>query len=215
MTKRNGNRTMENNGTHIIQSREFREAWIKKIKDICIRESMHTGIYPSITIAQTILESATGTSNLAVNYYNFVGISMPSICIDNKVSFWDGSEYICKNYKSWADFTQAGDSDSGFELCIKYYGRNFWVTEMYALNGVLNHISSGLTTEEGRADAMVQLEQLARIYAPQIDGNCRYRETLFNIIETYDLWKCDEEFLSLGGWKGISPYWRGIPLHLD
>ena len=206
---------MGSTGTYIKQSREFREAWIKKIKDVCIHESMHTGIYPSIIIAQTILESFTGTSNLAVNHYNFVGISMPRICIDNKVSFWDGSDYICKNYKSWADFTQAGDSDSGFELCIKYYGRNFWVTDMYALTGVLSHISSGLTPEEARVDAMVQLEQLARTYAPQIDGNFCYQENLAHIIEAYDLWKCDEEFLSLGGWKGISPYRRGVPLHLD
>lgn len=185
------------------------EKWIKKVKDVCIEESVHTGIYPSIIIAQTILESFAGTSDLAVNHYNFTGMNMPEELLGQEVTFWDGQVYRRKNHvfdRSWADYTQAGDCDSGFILCIRHYGWNIWATDSYAENGVLDHISAGLSFSEARADAKTQMHQLVSIYAPIWDNNEGYEEMLLTIIDEYNLWECDKEFLLLGGWNGNSPY---------
>lgn len=185
------------------------QAWIEKIKDICIEEGQHVGIYPSIIIAQTILESGGGTSNLGKNHYNLVGMSMGTSHVGETVTFWDGSTYTKANYvsnRSWADFTQAGDFDAGIVMCIRYYGRNFWATSAYGNAGVLNHISAGLSAQEAQEDAKKQLSEIQPVYAPSSDGNAGYQENILKIIETYNLWSIDEEFLAAGGWDGTNPY---------
>ena len=184
-------------------------AWIETIKEDCIRESQHTGIYPSVMIAMTVLESYAGTSNLAVNHYNFLGMTMPEHLVGKVAVFWDGSAYRRANYisnRSWADYTQAGDFRAGFVLCLRHYGMNFWATEAYEENGVLSHVSSGLSPAEAVKDAKLQLGQLVPIFAPEFDNNVGYEDEILSIIELYDLWKVDEAFLSRGGWNGVSHY---------
>lgn len=61
------------------QSRsEIRKAYIQKYKNIAIREMQEYGIPASITLAQGILESADGTSELAVEGNNHFGIKCHS-----------------------------------------------------------------------------------------------------------------------------------------
>ena len=78
----------------------------------------------------------------------------------------------------------------------------------YEKLGVLDHISSGLTASEAREDAIKQLIQLQNIYNPHpdLEGDLGYTLKLIHLIEQYDLWKFDEEFLELGGWDGTVPY---------
>ena len=183
--------------------------WIETIRESCIRESQHTGIYPSVILATTVLESHAGTSNLAVNHYNFFGMTMPEHLVGKVAVFWDGSTYRRANYisnRSWADYSQAGDFHAGFVLCLRHYGMNFWVTEAYEKNGVLSHISSELSPVEAVKDAKLQIRQLVPIFAPEFDNNVGYEDEILSIIELYDLWKVDETFLSRGGWNGVSPY---------
>ena len=183
--------------------------WIETIREICIRESQHTGIYRSVILATTVLESHAGTSNLAVNHYNFFGMTMPEHLVGKVAVFWDGSTYRRANYisnRSWADYSQAGDFYAGFVLCLRQYGMNFWVTEAYEKNGVLSHISSELSPVEAVKDAKLQIRQLVPIFAPEFDNNVGYEDEILSIIELYDLWKVDETFLSRGGWNGVSPY---------
>ena len=183
--------------------------WIKKIKDICIEEARHTGIYPSVMIAQTMLESASGTSNLAVNHFNVLGMTVLAETVGRKITFWDGSVYVKALYHSrmdWADYTQTGSFDKGIELCIRHYGWNMWNTKEYAKAGVLDHISCGLTFEEARIDAINQLYEIVPVYAPYDVVDCRYQKSIERIIETFDLWQYDREFLALGGWDGTVPY---------
>lgn len=184
--------------------------WIETIKESCIRESQHTGIYPPVIIAMSALESHAGTSNLAVNHYNFFGMTMPEQLVGRVAVFWDGSTYRRANYvsnRSWADYTQAGDPCAGFVLSLRHYGMNFWVTEAYGNNGVLSHVSSGLSPAEAAADAKLQSRQIATVYAPDCySNNVGYAERILSIIELYDLWKVNEEFLSRGGWNGAIPY---------
>ena len=51
-----------------------RKEFIRKYKHIAIREMERTGIPASITLAQGILESGCGESELAVNANNHFGI---------------------------------------------------------------------------------------------------------------------------------------------
>ena len=183
--------------------------WIEKLKETCIQEGLHTGIYPSIALAMTLLESDAGSSNLAINHYNIVGMSMPEHLVGTVAVFWDGSVYRRENYvsnRSWADYTQAGSFDAGIVLCIRHFGMNFWSTRIYGEKGVLSHISSGLTPKEAEEDALLQLRQLAPIYAPSCDNEINYEDTVSTIIADYDLFRYDREFLSRGGWDGTSPY---------
>lgn len=63
---------------------ESRKDFIRKYKHIAIREMERTGIPASITLAQGILESGCGESELAVNANNHFGIK----CHD-----WEGDTY--------------------------------------------------------------------------------------------------------------------------
>lgn len=63
------------------QTNPGREAYIEKYKDIAIRQMKRTGIPASIILAQACLESADGTSTLAVKGNNHFGI---------KCHEWDG-----------------------------------------------------------------------------------------------------------------------------
>ena len=194
----------------VLSERPCVREWISKISELCIIEGQHTGIYPSLIIAQTILESHAGTSNLARNHFNFFGMTMPAQIVGSTAVFWDGQTYTRANYvsnRSWADYTQAGDYDSGFVMSLRHYGMNFWLSRGYGEHGVLNHISKGLSVEAAKEDAKKQLTQIVAVYAPpQFADNNGYEEEILIIIEMYDLWIFDEIFLARGGWDGVSPY---------
>lgn len=64
---------------------ESRKEFIRKYKHIAIREMERTGIPASITLAQGILESGCGASELAVNANNHFGIK----CHNE----WEGPTY--------------------------------------------------------------------------------------------------------------------------
>ena len=65
---------------------ETRKEFIRKYKHIAIREMERTGIPASITLAQGILESGCGKSELAVNANNHFGIK----CHNG----WEGGTYF-------------------------------------------------------------------------------------------------------------------------
>ena len=193
---------MENNSNKRPEYKK-REAWIEKIRNLCMEESKHTGIYPSVTIAMSILESADGTSNLALNHYNFFGMTMKSE--GSVLIFWDGTSYQKKKATDgiYADYTQAGSYDAGFVMSLRHFGMNFWITGQYALNGVLDHVSKGLSKAAVRSDAIRQLKQIVPIYAP---GFLTYEAVIIKLIDNHELWKYDEEFVADGGWDGSAPY---------
>lgn len=190
-------------------SRSIIEEWIKKIKDVCIEEGLHTGIYPSNAIAISVAESNAGTTKLANKCYNFVGMTMPENWVGKTVTFWDGLIYKRENFvsnRSWANYSQAGSYDAGIKMCIRHFGWNFWATSLYKEAGVLNHISSKISLNDVKEDAKLQLKQIVSIYAPlSSPTNIGYEKSLLDIIDEYDLHKYDEEFLSLGGWNGLPP----------
>ena len=194
-----------------VKDRLNRE-WIKCLKNVCIQESLHTGIYPSVTVGIAILESFFGTSELAVNHYNFFGMTMHPCLLGNTITFWDGMNYTGAKVDGdicYADYTQAGDYGRGFLMSLRHFGFNFWATPQYGCTGVLNHISSGLTQEEARNDAIKQLIELQPIYDPheELEGDFIYTRDVMTLIDQYDLWEYDKRFLELGGWNGKVPYY--------
>ncbi len=64
-------------------------SYIKKFKDIAIREMQRSGIPASITLAQAIHESAWGNGKLALNSNNYFGIK----CKD----YWTGPTYYIED----------------------------------------------------------------------------------------------------------------------
>ncbi|MEG1737913.1 MAG: glucosaminidase domain-containing protein [Odoribacter sp.] len=70
--------------TTLHSTAESRKEFIHKYKQIAIREMERTGIPASITLAQGILESGCGESELAINANNHFGIK----CHD-----WEGATY--------------------------------------------------------------------------------------------------------------------------
>ena len=192
--------------------KEYTLEWIECLRYSVIQESLRTGIYPSVTMGIAILESAYGTSLLARKNYNFFGMTMHPGTTGKTITFWDGTSYIKAGCRYgdivYADYSQTGKYSSGFLLSLRHFGWNFWATPQYGRLGVLGHISSGLTASEARSDAIHQLIELEPVYDPHpdLEGDLRYVSAVLKLIDQYDLWKFDEEFLFRGGWDGTVPY---------
>lgn len=182
------------------------KAFIEWVAPIAIEEAHHTGIYPSLIIAQCIEEGGWGTSGLAKNYFNHVGIKGYPKNEGTSIEFWDDTTYTYKTCvmsgSHWMDFSGAGGKDDGLKACIRYYGRNFWITSCYGENGVLNHKSAGLSVEAAKKDALKQLSEYAPMYC---EGN-EYYDKIVSHCDKYNLWQYDEIFLKEGGWDGTVPY---------
>lgn len=186
------------------------EAFIQKAAPIAVEDGLHTGIFPSITIAQAIYEGGHGTSNLAKNYYNHFGMSAHEV--GQTITFWDGSSYVGESMTSssgrkWQSWASASSADEGLRFSILDHSRNFWKSKLpYIAAGVTSHISAGLSADQAKEEATKQLAELQPIYAPDSDGNSGYQKNVLNIIETYNLWQYDEEMIANGGWDGTNPY---------
>ena len=85
-----------------------RKEFIRKYKHIAIREMERTGIPASITLAQGILESGCGESELAVNANNHFGIKCHETWNGDTYTMDDDTRDECfRKYKnieqSWID----------------------------------------------------------------------------------------------------------------
>jgi len=80
--------------------------YISQYKDIAVAEMYRTGIPASIILAQGLLESQAGTSELAVNANNHFGIKCKS--------YWQGKTYYHKD----DDFDRKGNL---IHSCFRHY----------------------------------------------------------------------------------------------
>lgn len=134
------------------------DAYIQKYQDIAISEMHRTGVPASITLAQGILESASGTSKLAVKGRNHFGIKCTpdwsGRCIHRKTmkfrkytrvedSFRDHSNFLADrtrydflfrykktDYKKWAK----GLRKAGYARDRRYPKKLISLVERYKLN---------------------------------------------------------------------------------
>jgi LysM repeat protein len=121
--------------------RERAEAYILKYKDLAIAEMHRTGIPASITLAQGILESQFGESDLAVNANNHFGIKCKTEWTGQKTYHDDDQKQECfrvypsaeDSYKDHSNFLMTRDwyaflfkleptDDSGWAYGLKKAG---------------------------------------------------------------------------------------------
>ena len=150
------------------QSRNAKaEAYIKKYRDLAIKEMKRTGIPASITLAQGILESNSGQSRLAVKGNNHFGIKCHSEWKGRKIIHDDDKKNECfrkyrsayDSYKDHSDFIKKGQR---YAFLFEYKTTDYksWAKGLKKAN---------YATEK------------------------RYAELLIGIIENYELCKYDSK----------------------
>jgi LysM repeat protein len=103
--------------TTLHAQREKAEAYILKYKDLAIAEMQRTGIPASITLAQGVLESQFGESDLAVNANNHFGIKCKTEWTGQKTYHDDDLKKECfrvypsaeESYKDHSNFLMTRD----------------------------------------------------------------------------------------------------------
>ncbi|WP_170145413.1 N-acetylmuramoyl-L-alanine amidase [Ammoniphilus oxalaticus] len=158
--------------------------FINKLAPFAVKHGKASGVLPSLIIAQGILESARGTSDLAVNANNLFGIK--------KGSGWDGPVYTKQSPEHLpngeiiypvSEFRKYPSYEGAvIDLCHKYTHGTGWESfNRYA--GVLNQSDYRKATQAVK-DAG---------YATDVN----YPAKLNDLIERYDLTKYDKEVESV------------------
>ncbi|MEL7159464.1 MAG: glucosaminidase domain-containing protein, partial [Bacteroidota bacterium] len=154
---------------------EDQERYIRRYKDIAIREMERSGVPASIKLAQGILESDSGKSSLANSANNHFGIKCGSA--------WKGDEY----YKKDDDYDQNGRL---IKSCFRKY-RNAdasFVAHSEFLRDPKKSFRYGFLFRLDPTDYEGWAEGLRRAgYAT----NPRYPQLLIGIIERYNLQQYD------------------------
>lgn len=148
------------------------EDYIEKYRDMAIEEMHRSGVPASITLAQGILESGSGNSQLAVNAKNHFGIK----CHKG----WDGKTYYVKD----DDYDEEGNL---MKSCFRSYNS---VAESFA-----DH--SEFLKTRSRYDFLFELR--SNDYKGWAHGlkragyatNPEYGNILIRIIERYELYQYD------------------------
>jgi LysM repeat protein len=147
-------------------------AYIEKFKDLAVREMQRVGIPASITMAQGLVESGAGQSELAVNAHNHFGIK--------KGSNWTGGVYYVKDddyangvlvpspfrvyasdddsYKGHSDFLRGGQRYASLFL-LKPTDYKGWAQGLLA---------AGYATEPKYADMLIRTVENYQLY--KLDG---------------------------------------------
>ena len=109
--------------TNAEAQRTDRQQYVAKYKDWAIAEMERTGIPASITLAQGILESDCGNSDLAVEANNHFGIKCHSDWTGEKMYKDDDRHHEC--FRSYADAYQSFRDHSDFLTSKKRYAPLF------------------------------------------------------------------------------------------
>jgi LysM repeat protein len=102
---------------------EIAKAYIQKYKHIAIKEMKRTGIPASITLAQAIVESASGESNLAKNANNHFGIKCKTEWTGEKIYQDDDTKSEC--FRVYPDAESSFIDHSNFLKYRPYYAALF------------------------------------------------------------------------------------------
>lgn len=159
----------------LLPAQDFRQAYIEQFKDIAIQEMERAGVPASIKLAQGILESDFGRSDLAKRANNHFGIK----CGAN----WDGREF----------FKEDDDYDANGRLiksCFRVYRspEASFIAHSEFLRDPVKEERYGFLFRLDPMDYQSWARGLKRAgYATA----ATYHERLINIIETYKLYQYD------------------------
>lgn len=160
--------------------------FITKMAPLAVKDMAKSGILASVTLAQAILESGWGSSELAVNALNFFGMKTRLSGNRWEGSTWDGTVYskITKEFENGqyvdvrADFRKYKDvADSVADHSAYLNG---------AMNGTILRYK-GLAWEKDPRTAITIIKAGGYATAPD------YVEKVMNIITKYDLTAYDTQ----------------------
>lgn len=111
-----------------------RQEYIKKYCQLAINATQGTGLFPSVMIAQGIVESNNGNSTLSSLYNNHFGIKADSSWTGKKVSLQTREVFDGKSVMIGDFFRVYNTVEEGFEDRIQFLKRN----KRYTTFGVFN-----------------------------------------------------------------------------
>lgn len=173
-------------GRKISEERIEREnfeknSFISKIEKTAVNEYSKSGILPSITISQAILESNWGTSKLATEGNNLFGIKADRSWNGDRINFNTKENYDDYVY---ADFRKY----SSWEESVIDYTNFLKKNKRYEKHGMFE-----TRNYEKQAKS---LEDAGYATAENENGEKVYAERLIRIIEKYNLKKYDVEAIN-------------------
>jgi len=158
--------------------------FIDQLAPFAVKHGLANGVLPSLIIAQGILESGSGTSELAVKAHNLFGIK--------EGSGWSGEVYSKQTieyrgdgtpYTTTAEFRKYPSYEGCvIDLCHKYTHGTGWES--------FNRYTSVLNEKDYR-------EAARAVYAAGYATDPKYPEKLISVIEQYDLTKYDKEVINV------------------
>lgn len=151
---------------------EAKIAFINEIYPAALDNYKKYGILPSITMAQAILESGWGESELATEHNNLFGIKADSR--------WDGEIATMTTMENYDDVIDASfrKYDSSLKS-IEDHGEFLYKNERYAVNGLFDG-------KEYKSQAQA-LENAGYSTAENENGEKIYADKLINVIQKYNL----------------------------
>ena len=148
-----------------IWSQKTTDAYIAKWKDECVHQMLEHGIPASITMAQGILESGSGTSDLAIQANNHFGIKCGSE--------WTGKSFLKDDDKKDECFRVYAHAKASFEDHSLFLKKSRYES-LFALQ---------LTDYKGWAHGLKKCG-----YAT----NPKYPQLLIELIEKHKLYELDK-----------------------
>lgn len=149
---------------------ESRKDFIRKYKHIAIREMERTGIPASITLAQGILESGCGQSELAINANNHFGIK----CHD-----WEGDTYTMDDdernecFRKYRNAEQSWIDHSEFLISRPRYAGLFSLKATDYKAWAKGLKAAGYATNPKYAEILIKIIEEEELY--KLDRNIKHR----------------------------------------
>lgn len=170
--------------------------FITKMAPLAVADMRKSGVLASVTLAQAILESGWGTSELAVNACNFFGMKA-SLSGNTWPSAWNGATYT----KDTGEQKENGEHYTVTAAFRKYQDAAASVADHSAyLTGAMKDGKKRYEGLAGEKDARAAITIIKNGgYATSLD----YVEKIMNIIDKYKLTAYDAGKEEVEGMKGI------------
>lgn len=162
--------------TYTMSGQDF----IDKIDDIAIVEYRKSGILPSITVAQAILESNWGKSKLTQEANNLFGIKADSSWWGESVTFSTGEYYnsrIKAKFRKYRSWKQSIEDHTEFLIKNKRYKK------------------AGIFHKKDYRSQAQALEDAGYATTQDKNGNYIYADKLIQLIERYRLYDLDKKVM--------------------
>lgn len=174
-------------GVIVAQSvvKQTRAEYVDKYKDIAIKHMEHYGIPASITMAQGLLESSSGNSELSTKSNNHFGIKCKTGWTGRSVRHDDDEAQECfraydtveESYRDHAEFL---DSGTRYDFLFNYSHTDYksWARGLK---------SAGYATAPHYADMLIKIIEDEKLFLLDYDGGAQmYAERANYSIETFD-----------------------------